>query len=388
MKKLMILQAKGKSLGGVWFVNKTLAEALIELDFKVDIISIRNNKGELSVEHDPRINVYTINERDVWEITKRRDILNAAKKFNFYDAFKILTLRIEEKRKINIDYKKLRDIIRKNQPDYIITSHYELLDAIPKEYLSKTINHFHTSFRGLDRKGLKTFKKYKNKIGHYVWLTAATCEEAKKHGILNSSYIYNPIRFTTEKIADVKNNKKLITIGRLTAKEKRINMMVMLIDKLFQNPTFKDWTLELYGSNQLDEESMKIINQNNQIKLMGIINEPMNVLLSSSIYLSTSSYEGFALGILEANECGVPAVAFDFGESCKEEIIDNETGIIIPYNKENEFINKISELMLDPKKLEHLSTNAKKFAQQFNINSIIKEWLNLFTDIDKSGEKR
>ena len=90
---------------------------------------------------------------------------------------------------------------------------------------------------------------------------------------------------------------------------------------------------------------------------MGVTNNPKKELLSSSINLNTSSYEGFSLSILEANECGVPTLSLDFGESVHEQILNNQTGIIVE-SKEN-YINN------------------------FHIEKIIDKWLDLFNELDK-----
>ena len=118
-----------------------------------------------------------------------------------------------------------------------------------------------------------------------------------------------------------------------------------------------------------------------QIKLMGVTNNPKKELLSSSINLNTSSYEGFSLSILEANECGVPTLSLDFGESVHEQILNNQTGIIV--ESKEDYINKLKELMLDEKKLLQLSKNVKEFSNNFHIEKIIDKWLDLFNELDK-----
>ena len=66
MKKVLFLQIKGKSKAGVWFVNKTIAEELIKNGYEVVILSIRDNPGDIVLEHDPRLILHTINKRDLW----------------------------------------------------------------------------------------------------------------------------------------------------------------------------------------------------------------------------------------------------------------------------------------------------------------------------------
>ena len=114
---------------------------------------------------------------------------------------------------------------------------------------------------------------------------------------------------------------------------------------------------------------------------MGLTNNPKDKLLTSSINLNTSPYEGFSLSILEANECGVPTITFDFGESVHEEIINEKTGIIA--DDFNDYVEKLKELMLNESKLKILSKNAREFSNNFHIETIIKKWIDLFNEEDK-----
>ena len=108
---------------------------------------------------------------------------------------------------------------------------------------------------------------------------------------------------------------------------------------------------------------------------MGLTNNPKDKLLNSSINLNTSPYEGFSLSILEANECGVPTITFDFGESVHEEIINEKTGIIA--DDFNDYVEKLKELMLNESKLKELSKNAREFSNDFHIENIINKWIDL-----------
>ena len=119
---------------------------------------------------------------------------------------------------------------------------------------------------------------------------------------------------------------------------------------------------------------------------MGLTDDPQRVYLSASINLNTSSTEGFSLSILEANECGVPTISFDFGESVNEEIINKKTGIIAC--SEEDYIYELEQLMSNNKKLEEYSKSCKEFSCKFQIDSIIKEWIKLFNKIDKKTNRR
>ena len=251
---------------------------------------------------------------------------------------------------------------------------------IPKEYLNKTINHHHTSFDIIKnhRGTINTFNKYNGKI-RFLWLTNNTKEQAEKYGLKNNTFIYNPNRIKSNELADIKNNKKLITIARLS-KAKRIDLMIDIVKEIFKDKKYKDWTLEIFGLGGIEDELKKQINNHKQIKLMGLTNDPKKEYLSSSINLCTSEFEGFCLSIIEAYECGVPTITTNYGEPTTE-VVNSNIGIIAK-NKED-YINNLKELMDNTQKREEFAKKGKQFVEKFQIDNIIKEWIKLFDKVDK-----
>ena len=373
--KILFLQNKGKSYGGVWQVNKTVGEALINDGYDVTVLSIRENKGDYEPTYNKKMHVETLNKVDLWETYSWTEIINDLKKIKFKDFFSKLKNRLHHNKTIKLDTKRLNEYIDKLKPDYIVASQYQLLDMIPKNYYEKTFFEQHCSFKESwsHKATRKTLIKYKDKV-KYIWLCKNTLDEAIKHGLNNGTYVYNAVRFETNKKADVKKNKKLIAIARINS-QKRIDKMVEYVEEIFKDKKYQDWSLEIYGDGDEFNKIKKMISSS-QIKLMGPTNNPMDLLLSSSISLNTSDFEGFALTILEANECGVPTVTLDFGESAKEEVLDGKTGFVA--KDKTDYIKKLKLLMDDSNLLEKMSDEAKKFNNQFRIKNIVKVWEGLF----------
>ena len=382
MKKILFIQLKGKSYGGVWQVIKSVGESLIQKGYDVSVVSLRENPDNIVIEHDPKLKLTTINPNDIWENTYTgKEIIDELKKFHLIEASKRLLIRIKHELSIKKDTKKLHQYIYEYNPDCIITAQYQLINMIPKELLNITIHEQHISFReSISHKDTKrVFDKYKDKI-KFLWLTKQTMLDAIEYGITNSYYIYNPVRFKSDKVSNVTKNKKLITIARLST-QKRLDKMVSIAKEIFKDKKYQDWTLEIYGNGPEEDKIKKLIGNHKQIKLMGVTNDPKKELLKASINLNTSDSEGFALSILEANECGVPTVTLDFGESVKEEILDGKTGIIA--NDQKDYVKKLKELMDNPKKLQELANNAKEFSKEFQPENITEEWIKLFNELDK-----
>lgn len=379
LRKILFLQIKGNSLGGVWFVNKALGEEFLKRGYHVEVLAIRNNHPGIEINDTPlKINV--INKEDLWEIVHRRDVLKAV----FKNFFKTLKQYFEDKKKLDNDFFKMKDFIKEYNPDYIIVSHYQLLLGIPDEYLSKVIFVQHSSFKYLidDKYAIRLLKKYKNKIFKMCWLCKSTLDDAIKFDFKNSTYIYNPNKFITDKQADVVKNKKIVVITRIHP-EKRIDLMISMVNDVFMNNKFRDWKFEIYGTGSFNEESKKILKESKQIEFKGLTDNPMEILLKSSLTLNTSVYEGFSLSIIEGYTCGLPVISFNFGETVYEEIKDGKTGFVINQGDIENFKIKLIKLLSSPNLLKEMSDNAKTFSKQFEVSKVADKWEELFKHMEE-----
>lgn len=383
MKKVLFLQLLGKTYGGVWQVNKVIGSYLADNDYDVSIVSIRDNKRDIVLDYNKKIKIHTINPIDLWGTYSGSEIQNALKKMHIFSALKMLFSRAKYEFGLQKDIKRLHNYINNLNPNYIIVTHYQILDMIPKSFLNKTIYEHHSSLKmALDNPAnKKTLFKYNNLV-RYVWLTKRTMENAEEIGLKKNTYIYNPVKFICPLQADVINNKKLIVISRLSY-EKRVLLMIDIVMKAFDSKKYKDWTFEIYGEGRYQKDIIDKIKNDKQIKFMGMTDDPKSKLLSSSINLNTSIHEGFCLSILEAIECGVPTISFDFGESVFEEIIDGETGFIA--QNIDDYVGKLRFLMDNSNKLQEMSKKCKDFSKKFHVESVIDGWINLFNIIDEDN---
>lgn len=381
MKKILFLQIKGNSLGGVWFVNKALGEEFIKRGYKAEVLAIRNNHPGIEIK-DTSLKINVINKKDKWEIVHRKDVLNSV----FKSFFSTLKQYFHDKTKLQTDYDKMKQFICKYKPDYIIASHYQTLFGVPDEYLSKVIFVQHSSFKYMldDKFGVKVLKKYNDKLFKLCWLCKSTKDMADSFGFKKNTYIYNPNKFKTNKQADVVKNKKIIVITRIHP-EKRIDLMISMINDIFLNSKFKDWTFEIFGTGDFDEHSKEILKKSKQIKFMGLTDDPKKELLKSSLTLNTSLYEGFSLSIIEGYTCGIPVVSFNFGETVYEQIIDGKTGYVVDQNDIEGFKLKVIQLLSNPKLLEEMSNNAKENSKQFEISKVADEWEKLFKQMEEEN---
>ena len=377
--KIVFIQNKGGNYGGVWQVNKMVGEALINKGYEVSIVSIRDDHFGLKLDHDERLKVVTINEKDIWHTYYGSDFKDSLKKLKLITLFKQVFHRIRNIKRLKNDKKNLTKYLDEYKPDYLVVSQYQVLDLIDTKYLPITFMHQHASFMDTlsVNANVETFFKYNDKIKGFIWLTKNTMAKAIEKGFKNNRYIYNAVRFNCDKVSDVINNKKLVSISRLSS-DKRIDLMILMVEEVFKDPKYRDWSLEIYGDGEEYDNLSKIITSP-QVKLMGSTDKPMDVMLSSSINLNTSTYEGFCLTIIEGYECGVPSISFNSGEQIEEVILDNKTGFIA--KDREDYINKLKELMDNSDLLKEMGLNAKEYNKNFTIDKIVNDWDKLFHDV-------
>ncbi len=374
--KIVFLQNKGKSYGGICQVNRLIGEALVRDGYDVSIISIRENHNDYEEKYDSRLNVKTLNTIDDWETYNYSEVISDMKKMHFKDAFRKLKHRLHNNKTLKEDARILNDYLDQLKPDYIVNSHYQLLDMLDEKYLKITYHEHHTDFKDAQRKdNWKTLLRYNNKV-KYIWLCKGTMQMAIDHGLNNNYYIYNAVRFENNEKNDVTKHKKLVTVARI-CDQKRIDKMVNIANKLFSDPKYKDWVLEIYGDGPREEDVKKLI-KSPQIKMMGRTDNAKKVFLSSSINLITSDYEGFCLTIVEGYECYLPVVSLNFGEPTEEVIKDKVSGFIA--KDEDDFLIKLKSLIDNPKLLVKMSNDAKKYNEKFHLDKIVQEWKKLFKE--------
>ena len=331
------------------------------------------------------VKIDIINDKYSWDLMRKKEVLFPLKKLKIITFFKKLIKYIKSHIMLKGDFKKLKQYIILNKPDYILASQYQTLYGIPKQYLSRTLYEHHASFDFLmeAKDNFRVLKKYNDRIYGYIWLSKAALNKAKNNGFNKSFCLPNPIRFFSEKKADVIKNKKIVVISRIENYNKRINKMISFVDDAFKNEKFKDWVFEIYGVGEFDIESQRIIDTNKQIIYKGSTNNPKDILLNSSINLNTSIFEGFSMSILEASMCGVPTITFNHGESTNEEVINDKTGYIIEQNNDNEYKKKLEYIMSNEKELERLSFGCKEYSNNFVVDKVVENWINLFKEMDE-----
>lgn len=125
-------------------------------------------------------------------------------------------------------------------------------------------------------------------------------------------------------------------------------------------------------SNEVNE-----ISKNSNIKYLGKRADIDLILSNSDIFLFPSYREGFPKVLMEAASCGLPSIVFNVA-GCRDAIVDNETGYLIPFKDDSLLQDKLEYLIKNKQEILRMSKNARKYAEiNFDVNVISKKHLDL-----------
>ena len=377
--------------GGVQRVLSVLASKLVE-EYVVDIICTSNesNLDKNIYNLNPKINVKYI-EDTIGKIGMEPIYCKLGRGINKYTnilnkkCFVNLLSKMYFTR--NFEDEVIREI---NKSNYDIVIGVEgrnsmLLGRIKDKIKCKTVGWQHNSYDAYFRTNKKyiwhqdeVFRRYASRLDKYVVLTDDDKEKIKKRLNLDIVRIYNPLSFSSKNKSKC-INKKIISVGRITS-QKGFDLLI----KAFKNvcKTHNDWSLEIVGDGEDKEKLENLIKDfeiQDNVKIKPFTKDIVENYVDSSIFVSSSRWEGFGLVITEAMECGLPVIAFN--NSGPKEIINKENGILVDCEDIEMLSNEINSLIENKFKLSNLSKKSIKRASDFNIENIIRDWTKMFETI-------
>lgn len=166
----------------------------------------------------------------------------------------------------------------------------------------------------------------------------------------------------------------LVYLGRLRH-YKRLDTLVRLASDL--EPEFPGLHLDVIGIGE-DRPYLEGLARSagvlDRMTFHGYADEEKKVKLLQAgwVFVMPSLNEGWGISVLEANACGLPAVAFDV-PGLNESIRHNETGLL--GNNYDEFRSHVRTLLLDRELRNRLASNALRWSAQFDWEVTAGEFL-------------
>jgi glycosyltransferase involved in cell wall biosynthesis len=208
----------------------------------------------------------------------------------------------------------------------------------------------------------------------FVVLTQDNVQEWK---LPNIQVIANPLSFYPENQAAL-TNKTVIAVGKHTFQKGFDRLLYSWASILKNQP---DWILEIYGKSD-DKFSLHKLAIQLHIEKRVHFFEPVSDIesryLNASVFAFPSRFEGFGMVLIEAMACGVPCVSFDCPCGPKDIICSGEDGFLVPNNEEDDFTQKLLQLMENQDLRRQMGTQAKHNVQRYLPEEVLNKWDELF----------
>lgn len=363
--KLLYIVPRVNNEGGVARVLSIKTNYLIEkFGYQIDILT--QNKGN-------HLRFYNYNENIVFH-----DMILKGSLFQFFNSYRKL----------------LKENIAAVKPDIIIVCDNGLkaflipfiLDNDPpiifESHGSKYIEE--NDFKSPPFTELLMTLKYKFKTrsaSKFNKLIALSVENLKEWDVKNGLVISNPSWLKIDAIPELKSNK-VIAVAR-NSYEKGLDRLLLVWEKVIK--VHPDWVLEVYGKRTTElEEFAKELGIDSKIFFFEPVKNIESKYRESSICVMTSRTEGLPMVLIEAMASGLPCVAYDCPVGPRSIITDQENGFLVEDGNVDLFVKKLNLLIENEDIRKQLGEKAKKSVANYDLDTIMKQWQNLFERVLKN----
>lgn len=193
-----------------------------------------------------------------------------------------------------------------------------------------------------------------------------------------SKIILNPINPNLPDIYKGKRDKSIVAACRLT-EQKNLPMLIKAFSRL--SFEFQDYNLYIYGQGELEEQLKRLTKElglEKRVFFPGFTNDIHNIIRKSTMYVSSSNYEGISNSMLEALAMGVPCVCTDCPVGGTRMIIKNmKNGILIPVNDDEALYKGMKTIITNRTLAYKMSENAYNIRKLLPIEKIAKSWIDI-----------
>ena len=131
--------------------------------------------------------------------------------------------------------------------------------------------------------------------------------------------------------------------------------------------------------NSITHKEMKVWAEGGYINLLGHVQDMPELLSKASIFVLPSFYgEGLPKALIEAAACGCPVVTTDH-PGCRDAVIENETGLLVPVNNVAALVDAIVYLINDPEKRSQMGEAARCLAEKkFSVDLVVNKHMQIY----------
>jgi glycosyltransferase involved in cell wall biosynthesis len=159
---------------------------------------------------------------------------------------------------------------------------------------------------------------------------------------------------------------------------KRMSLIVAAWKRLVETGKYRSWKLVFVGDGPDLNPTQFLAKDLPNVSFEGYRKERDDYYKKASIFLMTSSYEGFGMTLIEAQKFGCVPVVMDSYAVLHDIITDSENGMISPNNDIGAFVATIRQLMDNADLRNRLAQKGLVTIRKFSVERIAEEWEQLF----------
>jgi len=289
-------------------------------------------------------------------------------------------------------HKNLRSFVHKHRKRLGFKIIY-CLHINPTSYKKNTHNNISFQIKSLISKLLfrtdviaHGMKRIYELVDGFVVLSESFKPEIMKNSCLASDKklyaISNPLSFKRESDSLDKEDTVLV-VSRFSETQKNLKS-ALRIWKRIENAGYNNWQLKMvgYGSDEQTYISYAKELGLQHITFEGIQTNVQSYYEKAKLFMMTSRYEGFGMTLIEAQQMGCVPMAYDTYSSLHDIISNERNGMIIPFEDEKQYAEKMMLLMDDETLREKLMQCGIETSSAFDVGHITNCWISLLNKIN------
>ena len=355
------------SMGGEERVLLNVLKNLVELNYDVDLLITWNHKENNLFEN---------------EIPKK---VNYEFLFNNYDGKSKIIKEIYRLRAKLTYLKKVEKIIKEKKYDIVIDYSSNLLKYNNLDIKVPVFAWIHFSLTFGEKLSADKIEKYKKQYKKYDKILAI-CDTMRDEFVEilgmeknKVELVYNPIDLEAirkkaetiyKKYENYLKQDYFLQVSRLT-EQKQPEHLVDIYYKLKQQGIKEK--LYFIGNGEkieLIRQKIREFNLENDVVLLGQIENPYPFFKNAKLFVHTAKYEGLPTVLLESLTLGTPVVSYDCPTGPKDILGKNsEYGKLIPLNDKDTFVKEVYKLMKNDEKYENYRKISLVRADDFSLQN-------------------
>ena len=355
------------SMGGEERVLLNVLKNLVELNYDVDLLITWDHRGNNLFENE-------IPEKVNYEFL-----------FKNYDGKSKIIKEIFRLRAKTTYLKKVEKRIKEKKYDVVIDYSSNLLKYNNFDIKMPVFAWIHFSLTFGEKLSADKIEKYKKQYKKYDKILAI-CDTMRDEFVEilgmeknKVELVYNPIDLEAIRKKAENIDKKyenylkqdyFLQVSRLT-EQKQPEHLVDIYYKLKQQGIKEK--LYFIGNGEkieLIKQKIREYNLENDVVLLGQIENPYPFFKNAKLFVHTAKYEGLPTVLLESLTLGTPVVAYDCPTGPKDILGQNsEYGKLIPLNDKDTFVKEVYELMKNDEKYENYRKISLVRADDFSLQN-------------------